>query len=211
MLVNRVFSLSRCNQRRRKTTLNDIERCEVIMSNKQPRIILITGIMASGKSTVAQLLAEQMDNSVHLRGDIFRKMIVNNRKEVSPNAEESELDQLKLRYQLAAQAADLYFEAGFTVIVQDVVVGRVLDDFLSYVRNRPLYVVVLCPSTKAVSLREAARLKKGYGLWTVEDLHQVLLDETPRFGMWLDSTNMTPDETVSEILARLEDEGHYEN
>ena len=34
---------------------------------------------------------------------------------------------------------------------------------------------------------------------------------TPRIGMWLDSTNLTPDETVSEILARLEDEGHYEN
>lgn len=162
--------------------------------------------MASGKSTIAQLLAERIENSVHLRGDMFRKMIVNNRKEVSPDAEEAEIEQLKLRYKLAAQAADTYFEAGFTVIVQDVVVGRVLEDFLSYVRNRPLYVVVLCPNTKAVSLREATRPKKGYGLWTVEALNQVLLDETPRVGMWLDSSNMTPEETVSELLARLDNE-----
>jgi len=162
--------------------------------------------MASGKSTIAQLLAERIENSVHLRGDMFRKMIVNNRKEVSPDAEEAEIEQLKLRYKLAAQAADTYFEAGFTVIVQDVVVGRVLEDFLSYVRNRPLYVVVLCPNTKAVSLREATRSKKGYGLWTVEALNQVLLDETPRVGMWLDSSNMTPEETVSELLARLDNE-----
>lgn len=162
--------------------------------------------MASGKSTVAQLLAERMANSVHLRGDIFRKMIVNNRQEVSPDAEEAEIEQLKLRYKLAAQAADLYYEAGFNVIVQDVVVGRVLDDFLSYVRNRPLYIVVLCPSTTAVSSREAARAKKGYGIWTVEALNQVLLDETPRIGLWLDSTNMTPEETVSELLERLDNE-----
>ncbi len=35
--------------------------------------VLITGVMASGKSTVAQLLAERLEKSVHLRGDIFRK------------------------------------------------------------------------------------------------------------------------------------------
>ena len=38
-------------------------------------IIVITGVMAAGKSTVAQLLAESLDESVHLRGDIFRRLI----------------------------------------------------------------------------------------------------------------------------------------
>jgi dephospho-CoA kinase len=38
-----------------------------------PRLILVTGIMAAGKSTVAQLLAERLaPQSVHLRGDVFR-------------------------------------------------------------------------------------------------------------------------------------------
>ena len=41
------------------------------------RIFLITGLMASGKSTVAQVLAERLPRSVHLRGDAFRRMIVN--------------------------------------------------------------------------------------------------------------------------------------
>ncbi|RCW42175.1 hypothetical protein DFP97_1184 [Paenibacillus prosopidis] len=35
---------------------------------KELSIILVTGIMASGKSTVAQLLSEKFDKSVHLRG-----------------------------------------------------------------------------------------------------------------------------------------------
>ncbi|HET9730790.1 MAG TPA: phosphotransferase, partial [Acidimicrobiia bacterium] len=32
--------------------------------------------MAVGKSTIAQMLAEQYGTSVHLRGDRFRQMIV---------------------------------------------------------------------------------------------------------------------------------------
>lgn len=81
------------------------------MLTERPSIILITGIMASGKSTVAQILSERFEKSVHLRGDMFRRMIVNNRKEVQPNAGNDEMDQLRLRYRLAAQSADAYFQA----------------------------------------------------------------------------------------------------
>jgi predicted kinase len=176
------------------------------MLTERPRIILVTGIMASGKSTVAQLLSERFEKSVHLRGDIFRRMIVNNRKEIQPNAGKDEMDQLRLRYRLAAQSADTYFQAGFTVVVQDVVIGPMLNDFISFIQNRPLYVVVLCPNPSVVAQREAARLKKGYGAWTVEGLDSVLRNETPRIGMWCDSSELTPEETVIEILTRLQDE-----
>jgi Adenylylsulfate kinase and related kinases len=173
---------------------------------RNPGIFLITGIMASGKSTVAQLLAERFEKSVHLRGDIFRKMIVNDRREVRPEAEEGELDQLRLRYRLAAQAADAYYQEGFTVIVQDVVVGRMLNDMVSFIRSRPFYLVVLCPDAEAVAEREKNRSKKGYGIWTVSELDGVLRQETPRIGMWLDSTALTPEQTVDEIWRRAENE-----
>ncbi|MBM0237656.1 hypothetical protein JNW88_11680 [Micromonospora sp. ATA32] len=38
--------------------------------------MLITGIMAAGKSTVAELLARRLPRSVHLREDIFRRTVV---------------------------------------------------------------------------------------------------------------------------------------
>lgn len=41
-----------------------------------PCVVLITGVMAAGKSTVAQLLAESLPRAVHVRGDVFRRMIV---------------------------------------------------------------------------------------------------------------------------------------
>ncbi|GAA3409996.1 AAA family ATPase [Paenibacillus hodogayensis] len=177
------------------------------MFTEGPCIILVTGIMASGKSTVAQLLSERFEKSVHVRGDLFRRMIVNNRQEMNPDAGEEQLDQLRLRYRLAAQTADLYVQAGFTVVVQDVVVGPVLNEFISFVRSRPFYAVVLCPKPEAVAQREAARSKKGYGAWTVEGLDRLHREQTPRIGMWLDSSDMTPEETVEEIWTRVQKEG----
>ncbi|OZB90876.1 AAA family ATPase [Paenibacillus sp. XY044] len=174
-------------------------------SVRRPAVIVVTGVMASGKSTVAQLLAERLDKSVHLRGDLFRRMIVNDRKEVEPDASEEELGQLLLRYRLAAQAADTYAAAGFTVVVQDVIVGAVLEDFLSFLQSRPVYLVVLCPSPEAVEQREAQRSKKGYGAWTVDALNRVLHDETPRIGLWLDSSSLTPGETADQIMSSLEE------
>lgn len=45
--------------------------------------ILITGNMASGKSSGAQALAEQLFRSVHLHGDLLRRMILNMRAELA--------------------------------------------------------------------------------------------------------------------------------
>jgi adenylylsulfate kinase-like enzyme len=41
-----------------------------MMGKGDPCVILVTGIMASGKSTVAQRLAERFEQSVYLRGDL---------------------------------------------------------------------------------------------------------------------------------------------
>jgi len=180
------------------------------MAWSEQRMVLITGIMASGKSTVAQLLSERLASSVHLRGDLFRKMIVNDRQEVHPNADERQLEQLRLRYRLTAQAADTYCENGFSVIMQDVVIGPLLHDFIAYVRSRPLYVVVLCPRADVVAAREASRAKTGYGIWTVADLDDVLRKETPRIGMWIDSSGLTPEQTVDEIWHRAPREAMIE-
>ena len=178
------------------------------MERNEPKIILITGIMASGKSTVAQLVAERFDRSVHLRGDVFRKMIVNDRVEVKPDADEDGLEQLRLRYRLAAHAADAYVEAGFDVVLQDVVVGPMLTEFLSYVKHRPLHLAVLCPSVEAVEAREAGRGKQGYGIWTPAQLDRVLREETPRLGLWLDSSDWTAEETATRIFEGVRnDEG----
>lgn len=170
-----------------------------------PDIIVVTGIMAAGKSTVAQALAERLPRAVHLRGDLFRRMIVSGRVEVTPDLPAEAMRQLDLRYELAATVAKRYAESGFTVIWQDVVLGPTLARVAELLRGRSFGIVVLCPSPEAVAAREAGRAKTGYGAWTPADLDRGLRADTPRLGLWLDSSGMTVGETVDAILARIDE------
>ncbi len=169
-----------------------------------PRPIVITGVMAAGKSTVAEALAQRFAKSVHVRGDAFRRMIVEGRAEMAPEGTEAALAQLRLRYAAAAAAAREFLAAGYTVVHQDVIVGSVLTDFVTRYRSSGLYLVVLCPSPEVVTAREAGRAKKGYHSFTVHQLDQVFRAETPRLGLWLDTSRLNVPDTVERILASLD-------
>jgi predicted kinase len=170
----------------------------------RPRLILITGIMAAGKSTVAQALAERLPKSVHLRGDLFRRMIVNGQAPMGLELSTEAYDQLRLRYRIAATVAEQYLAAGFSVVYQDIVIGNDLMDVARMLAQQPLYVVVLCPSADIVAQREAQRPKAGYGDMPVDEFDRLFRMETPRLGLWLDNSTLTVEQTVDYILAHLD-------
>lgn len=168
----------------------------------RPAVYLISGPMAAGKTTVAHLLAARFERGVHLEGDVFRRSIVSGRAEPTPELSSEALEQLRLRYRLAAAAADGYAAAGFTVALEDVAVGPPLGEYRLLIRSRPCHVVVLLPSLAAVAARETGRDDKGYiDGWTVEGHYSDFAGATPRTGLWLDTTDQTPEETVDAILA----------
>src|SRR5690606_19375623 len=175
------------------------------VNNLSQSIILITGIMASGKSTIAQAIAEKLPQSVHLRGDVFRKMIVNGQVAIEAPLSEAARDQLRLRYQLAARSASLYCDAGFTVICQDVIIGAILHEVIKLYEEHPLYVVVLCPSPDVALERDTHRHKQTYDSWTPEALDDALRNETPHVGLWLDTSALTVEATVDTILSRIDE------
>jgi chloramphenicol 3-O-phosphotransferase len=174
---------------------------------KAGSVILITGIMAAGKSTVAQALAERLPKSVHLRGDLFRRMIVNGQEPVTPENWPAAERQLHLRQEIAASVALKFADNGFAVCYQDVILGNDLSRVVDQLgpADHPVYVVVLAPSPEIVSERELTRHKKGYGAWTPFDLDQSLRNETPKIGLCLDTTSRSVDATVNEILNRLDE------
>ncbi|HSH81402.1 MAG TPA: AAA family ATPase [Herpetosiphonaceae bacterium] len=180
-------------------------RAESQETAERPRLFLITGIMAAGKSAVAQALAERLPRSVHLRGDVFRRMIVRGRADMDLELSTDAEEQLHLRNRIAATVAALYLEARFNVIYQDIIIGPVLADVVDALRQHPLYVVVLCPEPAVVAVREAARAKRGYrDARAVEAFDHVLRASTPRVGLWLDTSHLTVAETIDALLANLD-------
>lgn len=172
---------------------------------------LVTGIQASGKSTVADLLARRFERGVHVRGGQFYRWAVRGWVHPTETAATPEARRLLvLRYRLAALVADEYCDAGFTTVVQDNLYGDDVPWWLQQVRSRPRHLVVLRPDVHTVAARDAARRdstgKVAYrpGQFTVEGL-DAHLARTPRIGLWLDTSGQTPEETVDEILSRRDD------
>lgn len=163
-------------------------------------IYLITGIMASGKSTIAELLASKMDKGVHLRGDVFRRMIVSGRADMSAQPSDEAVRQLHLRYRLAADAAKTYYNNGFSVVLQDNYYGEELFRILDMLKDYPVHVVILCPDVDTVKRRETMRGKVGYIGFTVEVLYADFMKETPKIGFWLDTSEQSPEQSVEEIF-----------
>jgi chloramphenicol 3-O-phosphotransferase len=169
-------------------------------------VTIITGVSAAGKSTIGQLLADRFDRSVHVKGDVFRRMVVGGRARFDGPLSDEAVNQLRLRYRLSAHVADRYCAAGFTTIVQDVIVGRFLTEYVELVTSRPRRVVVLAPDASVVARREAARPKVAYTrAFTPAAFDAAFRADTPPIGLWLDTSRQTPAETVEEIIARADE------
>lgn len=148
--------------------------------------------MAAGKSTVGEMLAHRFAKGVHVRGHAFHRMVVSGREEMTAHPSPEAWRQLRLRYQLGAAAADTYFAAGFSVVVQDIVIGPLLHEYVEAITSRPLVVVVLAPRPDVVARREEERAKTGYaGGLTPQNLDETLRTQSPRVGLWLDSSDQT--------------------
>jgi predicted kinase len=188
------------------TFSNDPDELSLPAGFEAPGTILLTGVMAAGKSTLAQAVAERLPRSVHLRGDAFRRMIVHGQSRMGFDLDGEAVRQLLLRYRIAALAAGEYLNAGFSVVYQDIILGsgfgQILDLHLAH--GRPLYVYVLCPSPQAVAEREAGRAKTGYAdPAEIAAFDAVLRTEMPRLGCWLDTTGLTVEESVDALFSRL--------
>jgi cytidylate kinase len=173
-----------------------------------PGVWLITGAQASGKSTVADLLAHRFERGVHVRGGQFYRWAVRGWVHFDDSEQAEEARRLlRLRYRLSALVAAEYALAGFTTVVQDNIYGPDVVDWLGRVDVAPKHLVVLRPNVEVLSVRheERRRLtgKTAYrGSYTVTDNDADLATTPADLGLWLDTSRQTPEETVEVILRR---------
>lgn len=89
------------------------------------RIIVVTGIQAAGKSTVARLLAQQFTRGVHVEADTLQHMIVSGSEGVRepgmPTGEAAHQYLLRLKHTCLLGRS--FAEAGFTAVLDDIILG----------------------------------------------------------------------------------------
>ena len=179
------------------------------LSGMAADIWLITGAQGSGKSTVADLLARRFERGVHMRGGQFSRWAVRGWVEFDDPLHQEEVRRLlDLRYRLSAHAAVEYAEAGFTCVVQDNIYGPDVGRWLEVVKPLTAHLIVLRPGVEVVTARHRARQlstgKVAYRGGFTPQVNDAHVATTPRAagGLWLDTSEQDPEQTVAEILTR---------
>ncbi|NUR95465.1 MAG: hypothetical protein HOV67_09415 [Kribbellaceae bacterium] len=172
------------------------------------KVVLVTGMQAAGKSTIAPLLAARLGPpAATLDGDVFYRGVVAGAEIMTPDPSPEAVRQLELRYDASALVAQHYADNGFDFVCSDIVLGEHVERWFSRLRSVDPYLVVLVPSVESIVAREIGRGGNSYRDWqepggSLENAVRALqagLDEIPRRGLWLDTTGLTPEETVDAI------------
>ena len=161
---------------------------------------LITGIPGAGKSTMSRQLASRMERAVHIDGDRLQEWIV--RGSVWPEKEPNEEADRQIRLNIKNQCllARSFSDAGFVPVMDRVVVNKeLLEMYQNYLAGYAVYLVVLAPTVEVALRRDAMRSEKTVAArW--EHLDGEIREGLKDTGLWVDSSELSVDETVDRIL-----------
>jgi hypothetical protein len=155
---------------------------------------------------VAQALARRFERGAWVSADALQRMIVSGGRWPEGAAMSGDAErQLELRLHHACLLGRSFVAAGITAVIDDIVIGTRVDQLLEMLAGARFVFVMLTPRLEVVRQREQGR---GTALWQQwEWLDDEIRTRTRRIGLWLDTSDQTPDETVDAILARAWSEG----
>jgi len=172
-------------------------------------VFLVTGVPGAGKTSVARALASRFSPGLHIDLDSLRLMVVTGFARPGFTWEPEADQQFRLARATAIHMARTYGSEGFTVVVDDTLGPRGddppgLQDYADLHRDGEVHPVFLKPSLDVTLARANARggeLLPWLGE-VVPPLYRSMESHLTTGWTVIDSSDLTIDETVDEILAR---------
>ena len=112
--------------------------------------------------------------------------------------------QLELGARNSALLADSLMSAGFTPIVDDVILRPQMARYREVLSRWSLRYIVLAPPVEVAIERDSGRVEKHVAE-RFAYLDAELREQMQGLGLWLDTSGMTPDETVETIIRRADE------
>jgi hypothetical protein len=114
--------------------------------------------------------------------------------------------QLRLRLRNACLLARSFYEAGFSVVIDEIIIGERYDHLKEDLAGLPFELVVLTPRPGVVvKERDASRGKRVVlGEDWATYLDRELRATMTGIGIWIDNSDQMPEQTVDEIIIRLD-------
>ena len=170
----------------------------------EARIIVIAGLPGVGKSTVSHLVASRLGRAAHVEADRLHEMIVAGavHPEASgPTGEAAE--QVRLRLKNATVLARSFVAAGFSAVIDDIITGSRFDDLVEDLGDTPFCFVMLLRDLEV--MKDEWRAIGSPFVDSFDWLDKEIREQTPRRGLWIDTTGVSVDDTVEAVLAGLDD------
>ncbi len=171
-------------------------------------IFLIVGPPAVGKSTTSRALAARFSKSIHIPVDDLRMMVVSGLLLPGPEWSDELAQQIALARQSAAWAALKYYQAGFSVVIDDFWDSEHLTDYQALLDHPHFHKVVLYPRQDAAHQRNRQRSEGSPEVAYIDEGIQIVYRQLKASAVrlaedgWVvvDTTALSVDETVAAIL-----------
>lgn len=159
----------------------------------------------AGKTTITHRAGRLLPRAAQVGGDVVNGMIRSGFVWFMGEPTEEALRQDELCNRNMCGLANNFIDFGFTALMDTVLADRAeLDFFIALMSPRPVRLVVLAPGIEVCKYRNANRNpEEQFNYDGYERLEADMQREFGDIGWWLDTSDMTADETADQLVAEL--------